>query len=210
MATTEELQEHTVAELKEMAEKQGVDVPSHATKDEIIKAIQANPEGQAEVTPLTTNPTTVILPLADTVADLYGIGKKYNLSLADIQSGGAFTQASFQLDILPAGAIIGGIRIKHTQSVAGAGPISACTAQVSTANNTYGTAFDVFQAVSATALATVIPGIATPFQALGVALPCENFAATTPILVTLIATGGNLGGATAGAISIWIRYYLIA
>jgi hypothetical protein len=170
-------------------------------------------EKAPEISPLAYTPTGPIntLPLADVVSDLYGIGKKYNILLSDIAGLGAVLQGNLLIDTLPAGSVIQYIRIKHTTSVAGPA-ITACTAQVATSNVAYGTAFDVFQAVSNTAFATVVtPSVASPFQILGVASPpVENFATTTPLYLVLVTTGANLSVATAGAISVWVRYYLMA
>ena len=210
-----DLEEYTVAELRDLAADEGIQVHSNATKAELIKAITKAHGGdeKAEISPLAYTPTGPIntLPLADVVSDLYGIGKKYNIALSDITGLGAVTQGNLLIDTLPAGSVIQYVRIKHTTSVAGPS-ISACTAQVATSNVAYGAAFDVFQAVSSTAFATVVtPSVASPFQILGVASPpVENFATTTPLYLVLIATGANLGVATAGAISVWVRYYLIA
>jgi hypothetical protein len=208
----ENLEDHTVAELKDMADEAGVQVPSHATKDEIIKALEkdakqkgkpggANADQQdAEVTPLALTGPVNILPLSGIVADVYGIGKKYNIALTDIQGLGAVLQGNLQLDILPPGEIMQIVRIKHSQSVAGPG-ITACTAQVTdNINAAFGAAFDVFQPVSNTALATVQLATAN----------VGNFAVPTPVYLTLIAAGANLGLATAGAISVWLRYLPLA
>jgi hypothetical protein len=207
------LEENTVAELKDMADEMGIDVPSHANKDEIIKAIkkaQANPgpgttttepSETAEVSPLLLAGLTNIIPATDVVADFYGIGKTYNITLADIQGLGANLTGNLQLDNLPAGEVIQYVRIKHSVSVAGTG-ITACTAQVADSiNAAFGTAFDVFQAVSnaATALSTVQLTTGN----------IGNFAAVTPIYLQLSATGGNLSAATAGAITVWVRYVLL-
>jgi hypothetical protein len=207
MATTEELQEHTVAELKEMAEKQGVDVGSHDTKDEIIKAIQAGSAGsaerQAEVTPLALQPgLTVTLPLADVSADLYGEGKCYKITFTDVvglYSAAQPTNGNFLLDNLPAGAIIQYVRVKNT--VQGVG-VTTCPVQVQDAlGNTYGATFDICTAVSATNLVTVQSTSAN----------VQNFATTTALYLTVgPSTGGNLNALTAGAFTVWVRYVLIA
>jgi hypothetical protein len=206
-----DLEQNTVAELRDIADAEGVDVPSHATKDEIIKAIEknrkANPEAKqqaagGEVSPLALTGPTILLPLAGVVADVYGIGKKYNIDLATMQQIGAVAQGNIQLDILPPGEIMQLVRIKHSASVAGGG-ITACTAQVTdNINAAFGTAFDVFQAPSPTALATAQLAAAN----------VGNFATPTPIFLTLIATTGTnlFAGLTSGAISVWLRYVLLA
>jgi hypothetical protein len=74
--------------------------------------------------------------------------------------------------------------------------ISAATARVITANNNYGTAFDVFQAPGD----TVLDFYATPKS--------ENFAATTAVNLAMTSTGDNLGTVGAGAIEAWVTYYV--
>lgn len=72
--------------------------------------------------------------------------------------------------------------------------ISASTARVITANNNYGTAFDVFQAPGA----TVLDFYATPKS--------ENFTTTTPVNLAMTSTGDNLNTVVAGAIDVYIMY----
>jgi hypothetical protein len=74
--------------------------------------------------------------------------------------------------------------------------VTAATARVITANNNYGTAFDVFQAPGD----TVLDFYATPKS--------ENFAATTAVNLAMTSTGDNLGTIGAGAIDVWITYYV--
>jgi hypothetical protein len=198
--TSENLEDHTVAELKEMADDMGIDVPSHATKSEIIEAIQkgGSPEQQDSVTPLALTNT---ITAGNVQADAYGIGKKYFITTADLVALGAFTTGTIVLDALPAGAVVRMIRIKHTQSVAGPS-ITAATAQVATANNTYGSAFDIFQAVAntAAAMSTVQPTSGN----------VENFATTTTLNLNLTTTGANFSVVTTGALWAIVRYELLA
>lgn len=72
--------------------------------------------------------------------------------------------------------------------------ISAATARVITANNNYGTAFDVFQAPGA----TVSDFYATPKS--------ENFTTTTPLNLAMTSTGDNLNTVTTGGIDVWVTY----
>lgn len=195
-----DLEQYTVAELKDIAAEEGIDVPSDARKDEIIKAIEQGRQGKdAVVTPLALTGPVIPLPLSGIVADVYGIGRKYNIQLADLQALGAIPQANFLLDNLSPGSIVQYVRTKHSQAVAGTG-ITACTAQVGDGTNLWGAALDVFAAPSNAALNTA-------------QLSANNvgpFAAVYPVYLTLIATGGNLGVATAGAISAWLRWTPIA
>jgi hypothetical protein len=210
MATTTEvdLTEYTVAELKDMAEEQGISIPSHATKDEIIKAIEKGggdnpgPEQQAEVTPFALPAGAInTIPLSDITSDLYGIGKRYNITSADIVGLGAATTGSLLLDNLPAGSLIQYVRIKNTVAVTG---VTTCPVQVydgTSATNTYGTAFDVCTPVSATNLMTAQPAVPATVP---------NFATTTPIYLGFNgSTGGNLSAVTGGAVSVWVRYVII-
>jgi Rho termination factor, N-terminal domain. len=96
-----DLEQYTVAELKDIAAEEGIDVPSDARKDEIIKAIEQGRQGKdAVVTPLALTGPVIPLPLSGIVADVYGIGRKYNIQLADLQALGAIPQANFLLDNL--------------------------------------------------------------------------------------------------------------
>jgi hypothetical protein len=201
------LEEYTVAELKEMAAERGIEVPSDARKDEIIALLEEKGEKGEQgavspfaplVNPLLTGP--VVSGAADIVADLYGIGREYKITTADIQGLGAVLQGNFLLDYAPAGSIMQLVRIKHSQSVAGPA-ITAVTAQVSDAvPQSYGTAFDVFQPVSNAAVSTVQLSTANVLA----------YNVPTAIYLTLIATGANLGVVTAGAISVMLRYMAVA
>jgi len=136
-------------------------------------------------------------------ADAYGIGIKVSVALTDLVGLGAFTTGTLVLPIdgggLPQGAIMQLVRIKHSQSVAGAGPITAATAQVVTANNNYGSAFDIFQAVSNANISTVQLTSGN----------IENWASVTPVNINIALTGGNASGLTAGAFTVWLRYVLL-
>lgn len=214
------LEQYTVAELRDMAEAEGVEVPSHATKDEIIRAIEkkrkanakagtASAEGEVElmaepteehpeVSPLALTGPINPLPLAGVIADAFGIGRKYNVALADITLAGGVLQGNLLLDTLPPGALMQYVRIKHSQACAGPS-VTAVTAQVGDGTNSWGSAFDIFQAPSNTALSTA-------------QLTASNigpFAANWPIYLTLIATGGNLGVLTAGALAVWLRWTIV-
>lgn len=208
-----DLEQMTVAELKDLADSENITVPSHATKDEIIKAIEKGQKANAkaaaevepsaqggEVTPLAQNPTQVPIPLADIVADAYGIGRKYNIALADIQSLGAFAGGTFVLDNLPAGAVVQYVRIKNTIALVSSG-MASCPVQVGdSVPQNYGGTFDICTAVTNANLLTV------QLTATNVG----NFATTTQLLATLTGNAGTLGAATAGAFSIWVRYTIIA
>lgn len=100
---------------------------------------------------------------------------------------------SVVLTTLPAKTIIIETTVKH--SVALAGPsLSAATAQVTTSNNTYGTTFNVLQAVTNTA-----------FDFYAVA-KSESWGAVTPVNLTFATTGANLSALTSGSVDVWITY----
>jgi hypothetical protein len=213
-----DLEQHTVAELKAMADEKGIDIPSHATKDEIIEAIQSHPTaagGGAKdgVTPFAAGPpykpalsaaqfaalapvvpAVVINPPPDRVADAYGQGSEFVVGLAQFAQPPAGGQ--FLLGNMPPGSIVQLVRVKHSIAVAGAG---ACTAQVSDGNgNTYGAALDVTTAPSDANMTTVQPATAN----LGF------FSQPTPLYLTL--SSATLSAATAGSVSAWVRYVPLA
>lgn len=93
---------------------------------------------------------------------------------------------------LAPGQIIHAVKIKHSEAFGG-GAISACTISVGIAgsNAKYAAAFDVFQAISATA-----------YQ-LSTTVGAESAAAATQITATATAVGANLNAATSGQVDIW-------
>lgn len=97
----------------------------------------------------------------------------------------------FQL--VPAG-ILSGIKIKHSTAFAAPG-LATCTVSVGIAGNLakYAPAFDVMQATGNTIL-----------QDSG-GIWCENQAAATQILLTMVATGALLNALTAGVVDIWAQ-----
>ncbi len=136
------------------------------------------------------------------VADAYGNGNVYSVTLADLIAIGAATSGNIILDNLPAGAIVTLGRVKHTQAVAGAGPVTAATVRIATANNSYGSAaFNIFQAVGDTTMQNFGTTTVTPVA--------ENWAAVTPIYATVTLTGGNASDLTAGAFKVWLRYTVL-
>lgn len=206
-AEKEDLEQYTVAELKDIAAKEGVEVSWDARKDEIIKAIEkerkakgkAEGEEDAEVSPLALTGPVLPLPLSDIVADVYGIGKKYTIGFTDMVQLGSVMQGNFLIDNLAPGSILQIVRVKHNQSVAAAGLLTS-TAQVGDGTNLWGTPSDVFAAPAPAGLQTI-------------QLSANNvgpFNAVYPIYVTLIITGANFNIVTAGSISIWLRHTPVA
>lgn len=206
-AEKEDLEQYTVAELKDIAAKEGVEVSWDARKDEIIKAIEkerkakgkAEGKEDAEVSPLALTGPVLPLPLSGIIADVYGIGKKYTIGFADMVQLGAVLQGNFLLDNLAPGSIVQLVRIKHNQAVAGPG-ILTCTAQGGDGTNLWGSPFDAFAAPAPASVQTV-------------QLSANNvgpFNAVYPIYATLILTGGNFNVLTAGSISFWLRHTPVA
>jgi hypothetical protein len=119
----------------------------------------------------------------------------YNVTKTQIAALGAVTAGDITLFNLPSAAVIDQTLTKPFVSVAGTS-FSAATARVITANNNYGTAYDVFQAVGNTV---------SDFD--GTHPHLENFVAVTPVLLHMTSTGGNLSATTAGSIDVWITYH---
>ena len=127
-------------------------------------------------------------------ASKYGQNRYYNVTFADLATVAA-TTGDVKLFDLPQGAIITDVLIKHSTKFAG-GAISAVTAQVQTAQNNYGSAFDVFQNPGAEVFGSSI----TPFR--------EKFSSTVPVNLHFVATGGNLSTLTQGVVDVIVNYRL--
>jgi hypothetical protein len=125
--------------------------------------------------------------------------RKYTVKLADIVALGAFTSGDVTLTNLPANSVVLFSLVKHSTAVAGPS-ISAATAQLITGNNSFGTAFNVFQAVSTSARDQFINVTATSK---------ENFAVVTPLMLHLTSTGANLSAVTAGQIDVTVIYEVL-
>ena len=139
--------------------------------------------------------------------DNFGIGREYKLSAAFVAAN-ADANGQVIIDWMPPGTIKKDVRIKHSQSFSGGGA-TAVTAAVNSLDptqsppvpvNAYGTAFDVFQPVSNTALETVQLSSGN----------VENFANWTPLAVKFTATGGTLGALTQGNVSVFARYITLS
>lgn len=120
----------------------------------------------------------------------------YTVNAADISALGAATSGSIPLFTLPAGGVITFTKVKHSAPVVGAS-VSAATAQVATSNNTYGTAFNVFQASGAEV-----------FDFSGTAKK-ENHSTGTVVNLSVTSTGANLSAVTAGTIQVWVEYIIL-
>ena len=123
---------------------------------------------------------------------------KFSVKLAVIVALGAFLTGDVFLMSLPPRSFLSASYVKHSVAVAGPS-ISACSAQLATATgNRSATAFDVFQAVSATAYDVGIPiTVAATKEA--------SFVANAPLFLHLIAVGANLSVATAGQIEVGVE-----
>lgn len=118
---------------------------------------------------------------------------KYSISLAEIKALGATTAGSIVLTSLPAGTIVTHVFLKHSTALAGAGPLTAATARVNANSKNFGTAYDVFQAVSATAY-----DYDDEAQFI-------KFDGAANLQVTFALTGGNANALTAGAIDVYVE-----
>src|SRR5438067_4602199 len=130
--------------------------------------------------------------------------RKFTIALADFVAAGANTGGDILLVNLPPKTLVRWGFIKHSQAAAGAGPLSAATILVKTSITTSGlcgAAFDVFQAVSATALQSFLP-VAGQGATGGV----QNYGAVTPVLATYALTGGNANAITAGSVDVILKY----
>lgn len=96
---------------------------------------------------------------------------------------------------IPAGAVIQAVKIKHETAFTG-GAISAYTIAIGVSGSVakYSAAFDVFQAVSATAM-----------QVTGT-VGHESHLASTQMRATATATTANLDVATAGSVTVWVLW----
>lgn len=117
---------------------------------------------------------------------------KVGVALSHVAFQTAGTTNSINLFLLPAGGVIHATKIKHSTAFAGTA-ITAYTISIGISGTVakYGSAFDVFQAVSNTA-----------FQVSAVT-GSENNGAGTQILATATSTGANLSASTAGVVDIW-------
>ncbi len=131
--------------------------------------------------------------------------RNVRVSLADLQGLGAFTTGDLIIHICNPGQITLWTMVKPRVAIAGTGPISAATARVfsqplsstqsASVTNTYGTAFDVYQAVGATV-----------FDFDGTHPAVEATAAQSQMILRVTTTGGNLNAITAGVIDVWFGY----
>ncbi len=142
-------------------------------------------------------------------ADLYGQAVRYDISTSDLVALGAFTTGKIQLDVIPAGAVMQVGRVKHSQAVVGPS-ISAATVRVVTAAstdttsivNSFGSAaLDIFQAVSDTAMTTFGTTTVTPVS--------EAFGGTSVLQASFVFTGANASVITAGALSVWVKWFYL-
>ena len=104
----------------------------------------------------------------------------------------AATTKAVNLFTLKAGQIIHGIKTKHSTAFSG-GAISAYTISVGISGTAakYAAAFDVHQAVSATAFQLTSDFVS------------ESAGADTQVTATATSTGANLSAATQGSVDIW-------
>ena len=121
---------------------------------------------------------------------------KYSITLADLVALGAATSGTITLEAaLPAGSVITNTLVKPTTALAGPS-LSAATARVTTTSptKTFGTAYDVFQAVGDTV------------HSYDGASQFTGIAATPALLLSMTSTGANFSALTAGAIDVYFEY----
>lgn len=124
--------------------------------------------------------------------DSTGRWKKIAVANTDFTPSGAIT--TIPLFSLPAGSVIEGIKIKHSEAFVG-GAVSAATIEIGITGtlDKYASAFDVFQA----------PG--DTVQQHSLVFDGEDHANPTTISATLRTTGGNSGDLTAGSAEVWAK-----
>jgi hypothetical protein len=128
---------------------------------------------------------------------IFTIGYQDLLAIAATSSGQlplVYNQGALAFNI-PAGGLMLGVRIHHTVSFAGGGPLTAMTVAVGNAGtaNFFAPAFDIFQAAANNTLQET-------------ALFKAGTVAAVPVTVTFTATGGNLSQLTAGSVDIWLYW----
>lgn len=119
------------------------------------------------------------------------IWRKYTVGFADLAT--AATTNNITLVTLPIGAVVHAVKQKHSTAFAG-GAISAYTTSVGITGNLtkYAAAFNVFQAVSATA------------QQITATAGTESHTAAVALKIAATSTDANLDAATAGSVDVWV------
>lgn len=137
------------------------------------------------------NGTIALVPAVIGDTTVYPSWIKTTIPYTSFQT--AATTNSITLLALPAGAVIHGVKIKHSTAFAGTS-ITAVTVSVGVTGvlNKYASAFDVFQAVGDTI-----------FQLSNV-LGSESNGTSVNLLATATSTGANLSALTAGSVDIWV------
>lgn len=142
--------------------------------------------------------------------------RKWRVSLADLQSLGAFTTGDIYFHVNQPGAITLRTLVRPnvalTDAVGGTGSnvaLSAATARILTvpinsaanasATHSYGTAYDVFQAVGAAV-----------FDFDGTHAGVESLAAQSWVILRVTTTGANLSALTNGSIDVWYEYTTVS
>jgi len=120
--------------------------------------------------------------------------KKFTVTHEDLQAA-ALTN-DIELFILPAGGIIQGVMMKHSEAFAGTG-ITDYDISVGIVGTLakYAAAFDVDQAIGDTVFSLTTTAGAETFAAAG-----------TSIRVAATSVGANLDQSTAGSLDIWVLY----
>jgi hypothetical protein len=149
------------------------------------------PGGVGIVTPTPTATPTGLTIGAPTTPTVY----HYNITQAQLAGITGTTSGDFTITTLPANTVIDQTLVKPYVAVTGTS-ISAATGRVITANNNYGTAYNIHQTVGATV-----------FDFDGTHPAVENIGSTTPLLFHVVTTGANMSAISAGSIDVWVTMH---
>jgi hypothetical protein len=224
-----DLEQHTVAELKEMAAEKDIEIPSHATKDEIIEAIESyneehptEPIGGGKMSPMSAGVGVDPLALgpqykpAMSAAQLAGLAPVVPAAVinpgpdrvADAYGQGSeFVVGLAQFAQPPAGGqfLLGYmppgsiVQLVRVKHSQAVAGAGACTAQVSDGNG------NTYGAALDVTTAPSDTGMVTVQPVTG---NLGFFSQPTALYLTLSST--TLSAATAGSVSAWVRYVPLA
>jgi hypothetical protein len=115
----------------------------------------------------------------------------YTVTYSDLAAAAGSNQIT--LATLPAKTVLHGVALKHSAAFGG-GTIATYTVSVGLAASPtkYASAFNVFQAPGDTVGQLSVGGYV------------ENFAASTDVKISAVATGGMLNAATSGSVTVWL------
>jgi hypothetical protein len=119
--------------------------------------------------------------------------RKYTVEHDDLQTGG--TTNHVELFQLPAGGVISGVKLKHSEAFAGSG-ITGYTVTVGVTGelDRYSAPFNVLQAVG--------DAVHLTERTIG----AEDHAAAKSIRLAATSVGGNLNQSSAGSLDVWVLW----